>query len=625
MKYRTLITGWLMLGMALVFAGARWGMAMDWLSWAASLGCGWLILVVSSVLPRPRQLRTLVWREAWLGLVMVGLVVALSVVGYLEPNSILNQWLIIGLGWSGWGWWLWQHRQARERTWWWPLVVVVGTLWLSGQVWGREISTPLWGEKVVTGAAHPDLLFHLSLTNMIRYYHTVSTGVDGLVFIPYHVGSHVLFAGLASVLRLSTATFYTLTYPVVFLPLLVGAVLGAGQAAARLAIPTLRNKVNFDLANRWLSWLVVAGWLIGAVPPAVQNQLGLVFFPALSESYALAQWWFLALVPLALNWWWWTNRRWPQQSDQAMVWRLQWWVAVMLAVGLWYLGLIKISHLLVLWPVGLWLGWRQQWWRRPEIVVVGSGLAVGTVALWFTVQLPEHQPHVSIGHYWLRVITLPWLPWWLLIEGGLFGLWRGWAKTRQQRLVWELGVVAGLVGLVPGLVWQTPGNTVQYFLDVHRWLALVVVLAWVPAVQPGLKRWWRRWRRRTVMWWLVAMLLLPWLGNALWPMALLVKDVQFRRAELVSQLGSVDLRLATQNLTKVQTYQQLVVLDDMRQTQRQGIFLTIGREQSYWQLQPHCEAAPLVAPAIAGIALRDGLPTAGCDLSGYGYRQYLVQ
>jgi hypothetical protein len=40
----------------------------------------------------------------------------------------------------------------------------------------------------------------------------------------------------------------------------------------------------------------------------------------------------------------------------------------------------------------------------------------------------------------------------------------------------------------------------------------------------------------------------------------------------------------------------------------------------YWDMQPACETAPFIAPAITGIAMIDGYPKLGCDARSFGYK-----
>jgi hypothetical protein len=83
---------------------------------------------------------------------------------------------------------------------------------------------PLFPEKIITGKAHIDTLFHSAISHIFINYHIPSTGLHGTPYIHYHYGSHILFAGLAGLVNLKPLIFYNLAYPVIFIPLFFKAI-----------------------------------------------------------------------------------------------------------------------------------------------------------------------------------------------------------------------------------------------------------------------------------------------------------------------------------------------------------------------------------------------------------------
>ena len=147
------------------------------------------------------------------------------------------------------------------------------SVWLGAKMWSAQYLSPLFFEEVATMAAHPDDLWHMSISHMIQTYGVASVGIDGLVFLPYHVGNHLLLAEVSRELSLPIMDVYTLTYPVIFLPLLLFSLL---------------HFSSFVRHNRtlWPLIFLVLGF-IGFLPRVLQNALVLdsIFF--FSESYTV--------------------------------------------------------------------------------------------------------------------------------------------------------------------------------------------------------------------------------------------------------------------------------------------------------------------------------------------------
>ena len=95
--------------------------------------------------------------------------------------------------------------------------------WLSWVVWGGKYLTPFFLEKIITRSYNSpggvDTFFHMSMAQMIKTYNFPSTGLDELPYIPYHYGSHFIFAQISKLLNISVIDIYHFGFPVIFLPL----------------------------------------------------------------------------------------------------------------------------------------------------------------------------------------------------------------------------------------------------------------------------------------------------------------------------------------------------------------------------------------------------------------------
>ena len=99
------------------------------------------------------------------------------------------------------------------------LTIILGW-YLSVKVWGVEYLSPLQLEKVAINRGHQDTLFHVALTGIFLTSGQVSTGLDNTPFVPYHSGSHILFAGLSKLLSTHPLDTYALVYPVLIFRLI---------------------------------------------------------------------------------------------------------------------------------------------------------------------------------------------------------------------------------------------------------------------------------------------------------------------------------------------------------------------------------------------------------------------
>jgi hypothetical protein len=140
-------------------------------------------------------------------------------------------------------------------------------------------------ERLHAGTVRLDTLYHASIAAMIKNYGVTSTGLDGLVYTPYHVLSHALFAAVSVVSRAPVIEVYGVAIWVLFAPLLI---FSASASCFMLAGPT-----RLDPAKVWYSvclLLVLASLALDRW--AVWNS----FF--ISESYLVSLTLFLLAMPL---------------------------------------------------------------------------------------------------------------------------------------------------------------------------------------------------------------------------------------------------------------------------------------------------------------------------------------
>ncbi len=131
-------------------------------------------------------------------------------------------------------------------------------------------------QRLHAGEVHKDTLFHASIAGMIKNYGVSSTGLNGLIEIPYHTFSHVLMASISILAGAGVLEVYGVASWVFFSPLLIFCIVAF---CAMLDLDDDRTKAP-------LAWLFVCVLLVLAPSLFGRWALGNAFFG--SESYLVS-------------------------------------------------------------------------------------------------------------------------------------------------------------------------------------------------------------------------------------------------------------------------------------------------------------------------------------------------
>jgi hypothetical protein len=353
------------------------------------------------------------------------------------------------------------------------LLLLVGppavAIYLFVEFHGRYFAHVYAPELAKLGLLSADTLFHAAVTHMIQRFGAASTGLDGLVPLSYHAGSHVWFAALG---RLG-GTEPLLTYPYAQLTLALPALFSLLLLAVGALAPArkqLATTVALALAAVLASDLV--GWN--------------AHFTSESQTLGLAV--LLAAVPLLLAI--------PQAPDDAGFGRLTLLLA-MVFVGVY----VKVS-------IGAILGFALGW-----VALRGFGLdrrlvavAVGLLAIAAFARL-ELVPDRAFAFSFLQFYRDPAPP--------PFGRFAGWTSplvptlallllllvrrrrdspSEGRRLVTRTAELVGgvtCVSLLPSLFSAVPNPEPWWFANAGHWFALPIFVA-------CLATWW--WHPLTQRW-----------------------------------------------------------------------------------------------------------------------------
>jgi hypothetical protein len=138
--------------------------------------------------------------------------------------------------------------------------------------------------RLNAGYVHMDTLYHASMAAMIKNYGVTSTGLQGLVEIPYHAFSHASFAAISVLSGVSVIEVYGVAPWVLFAPMLIfacGACVASIDRSGVVQIP--------------LAW-TTAATLTVALPAVLEVWRWESFLPSESQTLGMAV--FVLSVPV---------------------------------------------------------------------------------------------------------------------------------------------------------------------------------------------------------------------------------------------------------------------------------------------------------------------------------------
>jgi len=562
-------------------------------------------------------------------------------------------------------------RWVPRSTVWRTLALVAGcgafSVWASGVVWGRIYKNPLFYENyILDGKVHHDSLHLASFAGMLRTYHVATTGIDGLIPIPYHWGTQWLFAQWSNLTGAHVLDFYQLGFPVTMIPFFFGGILGFAVA--------LRGRrggagADDDLRNDGRFWLVFLGACIGIIPISGLDAMGVWTSNLLiSESYTVAV--PCALLLFATTLLWHDGplaQRGPRTSAPAKVVDAI-FIIVGLPVGIALLGYLKSSLMMFAFALALYGFVRLRLYRR---MIYWYSMVITTFVFIVTYQqviLPAHREGFAPLDFLWNFVQPAWWPFFIVVH--LFWSWAyilirlrsegigtlaDLREAASERRILDLETVAlvALLGIGPGLVTHIDGGSAFYFSDVQRWLAVGFILSRIPELRAtvfgeahtipakGPRQLMARLDAIRVRSIVIAFLLLPVLGSMMsnsvvWPIKMARANAETRHALYPPGVSArippglhglprlADHALLDEGLRRSPNF---VVADALRRlsampesVRRRSVLFIPQDQAAYWQSLKRkgaCTFQPFVATAIASLAMVDGMPAYGCALNRY--------
>ncbi|MEA5616577.1 hypothetical protein VB711_01805 [Cronbergia sp. UHCC 0137] len=369
------------------------------------------------------------------------------------------------------------------------LVTILFSLYIASFKYGTGYLNPLFTEGLIQKNAHIDQLFHAAISNIIKTYGIPSTGIDGLVYLPYHYGSHWLFAHLSSLLNMEILIFYQLAYPVIIVPFFFQKILEFSFDFRRKFI---NDSVDIKLRINWLLWFIFFLGFLGFIPRVLSFQAGFwVFSPLSAEShvtaFAISFMAFSLALQVNINSLYHNNISWIEAILPALV----------LPCLISTVAILKISVGVLLFCVSIYLVVRFKLYKSKVYVTSLFILTVMFATAFLLAKNPSPSPF-KLFAFIQDWVEDPWKPFWFHLT--FFWSWiyiifvvkmknikniKDFITAINQFMVIDIEVILLLciVGAAPGMLLQIGGGSAYYFTDFQIVFSLSLLIANIPNIK----------------------------------------------------------------------------------------------------------------------------------------------
>lgn len=510
----------------------------------------------------------LAYAPGWLLAAVVVLAVLVLVVGLLPLFRLLRE--------AGW-------RQVAVLA---ILAMIAAVILAQINIW-HNYATPVSLETSLIGLAHQDTLFHAAVAQNLLSASVVSIGADGLVPLVYHVFSHRVIGGLATLFGIEVLHGYAVFVSVIGIPVMLGLLL---QTAAQLHHP---GRVNLAAPAAMFS---VLGWLAFG---------GAVMWHSYysSESYTLSLWLLLLALPLLHAF---------AQPDLAVGRYCA--ILGLLAATVALAALSKISVGAVL-ACAVAAGIVAAGRFRP--LAWGMGAIVGllpAVAVYLAYPITQESDASLFKPFAFLHYGKPSLYALFLALIMSFLAWRHFPREQGARSL-TLALVAGMwAGLCAGFLVNAAGGSQFYFTDPGSWLGLMLI----PVL--GLAPKWLARRTGYAQFGIVAGFV---------AVMLFMNDEKLRGLDRLDLITEALAKLPEAGTLGERAVQHTATGQAMRLAKEsRGMIDAIvvdADHAAFWQAQNVCWATSIVLPALVGKPMLKGIIPEGyaCEISRYyGFADY---
>lgn len=510
---------------------------------------------------------------------------------------------------------------------------LIFTLWSSKFL--LFYSSPILYEKIFTGKAAIDPIFHGAVANMIKNYRVPSTGLNDVVYLPYHYLSHWIFAQFSKLLNVNVLRFYEIGYPVIFLPLFIKFFL--------LAVKRIGNKTK-NLINNKLFWLLILVIFTGLFPKFILERFFISHFIIISESYNVSV--TLSLMTfLMISYFGYGN----PEGRLFKIFKGIFFILVLPSL-IFLIGLAKSSTMIIFVVVLFYIFIRYAYYKK---IVYNVSTIFIIISSFFLLRIVTQSGLETSGfqlfHFFTTVIQgrnegLPW-PVTLILFILLYFFWsiafiiaesiklKTISKNnlmdnfrKKRTIMIETTVLLCIAGIIPGIVLKIAGGSANYFSELQKWVSVILLLSLVSSIDFAdidIKKMIKK-PIRILAVAIITILIFSITCNFFIEFKSFYDDYVQNKKEydlVISNDNEDDLVSYRVKLMKV-----LIELDKLSIYQKRNSLLYIPvNNNEFWDLKilPKSLSVPLLVPAVSGIAMIYGLPDEGLIYTrAFGYSVY---
>lgn len=451
----------------------------------------------------------------------------------------------------------------------------------------HNYSTPISLEASLIGLAHQDTLFHAAVAQNLMSAAVASIGADGLVPLVYHVFSHRVIGGLATLLGIEVLHAYSIFVSIIAIPVMLGFLL---QIAAQLHNPGSWNLAAPAAMFSVLGWLAFGGAIMWHSYYS-------------SESYTLSLWLLLLTLPLLHS-----LGQPNQRSSQ------YWAILGLLSATITLAALSKISVGAVLAcavAVGIVAAGHFRFVAGLTGALVGF---VPLIAVYLAYPITQESDASLFKPFAFLYYTKPAAYALLLALVMSFLAWRNFPREHAARGL-TLALVAGMwAGLGAGFLVNAAGGSQYYFTDPGSWLGimLIPVLGLVP-----------KWLARKTAFMQIGFVAI------FVAVMLFFNDEKMRGLERLNVIAEAMEKLPEASSLGERAVQNTATGQAMLLAKSHldliDAIVVDAEHTAFWQSQSVCWTTSIVLPALVGKPMIRGIipESYSCDISRYyGFADY---
>lgn len=490
------------------------------------------------------------------------------------------------------------------------LITIILTVFTSLMIlinYSSGFQSPLFFEKILSGTAHRDILFHAGISGASSTYMIPTMGLHALTEFKYHWGSHMTFGGLAALIDVNSIVFYNIAYPVIFIPLFF-------KYFFRLLESSVANIVN---GTGSLVITVLLGVILWSS--------GILYHTFWSESTVLAFIFSFAYVILVLEY--------IKDRESSF---LPFFLFSLLAAALILASKISNGLILIAGFSYLYLRTGQESFRIRAVYLTVSTILLYLFFdgyLYLDGRIPEFDPNMSFKHtlihlfsryqtYWLVSFgVLDYMSGILLFLGGLLFVHKitdlrqflQLLRNRESMLL-ETILVMNISALLFGIYASGHARDVQFFMLPHIYFSVIVLLTWS---HRGIMSALGSARQDVRLKWFIGLFLLI--------------TVTVSRPEAYShfiEYSIVNNSISEPDVDRDKLQHLIIELESKRRsefTSKDALFIPPTEGWYYDSQSEGVIGSPFVAPAVSGLTLIGGVPEKifYTDFTNFGFGYFL--